>query len=59
MAYSRAAVLDPELASVLLAFALAGLLALPGLRRATRRAERFCSRCGRRLILGERTCDCE
>jgi hypothetical protein len=52
-------VLDPGLASIILAFALAGLLALPGLRKAARRAERFCESCGRRLILGERTCDCD
>jgi hypothetical protein len=52
-------VLDPELAAVLLSFGLAGLLALPGLRKAVRRTERVCTRCGRRLILGERTCDCD
>ncbi|MFL5919727.1 MAG: hypothetical protein ACJ743_12870 [Gaiellaceae bacterium] len=51
--------LDPELASIVLALALAALLALPGLRRAARGAERFCETCGRRLILGERTCDCD
>ena len=51
--------LDPGLVSVLLAFAFAGVLALPGLRKAARRAERFCENCGRRLILGERTCDCD
>jgi hypothetical protein len=37
--------LDPELAAVLLAFALAGLFALPGPRRATRHGERACD-CG-------------
>jgi hypothetical protein len=52
-------VLDPELASVLVALALAGLLALPGLRKAARRTERFCVTCGRRLIVGQRTCDCD
>jgi hypothetical protein len=53
-------VLDPGLASVLLAFAFAGLLALPGLRKAARRAEqRVCEACGRLKILGERTCDCD
>jgi hypothetical protein len=53
-------VLDPGLASVLLAFAFAGLLALPGLAKAARRAEqRFCETCGRLKILGERTCDCD
>jgi hypothetical protein len=55
-----AAVLDPGLASFLLAFAVAGVLALPGLRKAARRAEqRFCETCGRLKILGERTCDCD
>ena len=51
--------LDPDLASVLLAFAFAGALALPGLRKALRRSERFCETCGRRIVLGERTCDCD
>jgi hypothetical protein len=49
--------LDPELAAVLLAFALAGLIALPGLRRAPRRTERRCPGCGRPIV-GERACDC-
>jgi hypothetical protein len=52
-------VLDPELAAVLLAFALAGALSLPGLRKALRRGERFCETCGRRILLGQRTCDCD
>jgi hypothetical protein len=51
--------LDPDLASVLLAFALAGVLSIPGLRKAVRRGERFCVSCGRRILLGERTCDCD
>ncbi len=42
-----------ELVSVLGALALA--VAIPGLRRKQLRA---CLRCGRVLILGERTCDC-
>jgi hypothetical protein len=58
VAYSRR-VLDPALAALLLAFAFAGLLSLPGLRKAARRAERFCAICGRLKILGERTCDCD
>ena len=53
------AVLDPDLAAVLLTAALAGVLALPGLRKALRRGDRFCERCGRRILLGERTCDCD
>jgi hypothetical protein len=53
-------VLDPGPAAFLLAFAFAGLLALPGLRKTARRAEqRFCDTCGRLKILGERTCDCD
>jgi len=52
-------VLDPELVSVLLAFALAGALSLPALRKALRRGDRFCESCGRRILLGERTCDCD
>jgi hypothetical protein len=51
--------LDPDLASVLLAFAFAGALALPALRKAVRRGERFCEACGRRILLGQRTCDCD
>jgi hypothetical protein len=51
--------LDPDLASVLLAFAFACALALPRLRKALRRGERFCVSCGRRILLGERTCDCD
>jgi hypothetical protein len=52
-------VLDPDLAAVLLAFAFAGALALPGLRKALRRGERYCVQCGRRFLLGQRTCDCD
>jgi hypothetical protein len=52
-------VLDPDLVSVLLALGLAGALALPGLRKALHRGERFCESCGRRVLLGERTCDCD
>jgi hypothetical protein len=52
-------VLDPDVASVLLALALAGALAVPGLRKALRRGERFCVTCGRRVLLGEQTCDCD
>src|SRR4029077_9632441 len=51
--------LDPDLASILLAFAFAGALGLPRLRKALRRGERFCESCGRRMLLGERTCDCD
>jgi len=52
-------VLDPDIAAVLLAFALAAALAIPGLRSAIRRTERYCISCGRRILLGQRTCDCD
>ena len=51
--------LDPDIASVLLAAVLAGLMAIPALRKAVRRGERYCANCGRRVLLGERTCDCD
>jgi hypothetical protein len=51
--------LDPDLAAVLLAFAFAGALLLPRLRTALRRVGSFCESCGRSIILGERTCDCD
>jgi hypothetical protein len=53
--------IDPDLAAVLLTFGVAGLLALGALPAAVRRRralERACARCGRRVVLGERTCDC-
>lgn len=50
---------DPDLTSILLAFAFAGVAGIPGLRKALRRGERFCASCGRRIIFGERTCDCD
>ena len=52
---------DPEIISVLAALAVGGAVWLPGLQRAARRrrqALRECLRCGRALVLGERTCDC-
>ncbi|MGZ4256877.1 MAG: hypothetical protein ACXVRE_03850 [Gaiellaceae bacterium] len=52
--------LDPEVAAVLLAAAFAGALALPELRKAVRRGgKRACASCGRLIVLGERTCDCD
>jgi hypothetical protein len=50
--------LDPDLAAVLGAGAVAVLLALGGAWRRRRYAERFCVECGRRLIAGIRSCDC-
>jgi hypothetical protein len=55
----NARVLDPDLAAILLTLAFAGVLALPGLRKALRGSERFCASCGRRVLLGQRTCDCD
>jgi hypothetical protein len=52
-------VLDPDLAAVLLAAGFAAVLALPALRKAVRRGERFCVSCGRRVLLGQKTCDCD
>jgi hypothetical protein len=51
--------IDPDVASVLLALVLAGALAVPGLLKAVRRGERICTACGRRVLLGQRTCDCD
>ena len=54
--------LDPEIAAVLLAAALAILSGVPTVHaslRRQRRAVRECVRCGRAILLGERTCDCE
>jgi hypothetical protein len=52
-------VLDPELAAVLFAVALAAALAVPGWMKAVTRAGRFCESCGRRVLQGEKTCDCD
>jgi hypothetical protein len=53
------AVLDPELAAVLLAVAFALALAVPGWTKALRRTGRFCESCGRRMLQREKTCDCD
>jgi hypothetical protein len=52
-------VIDPELAAILGALAFGALLTWPRLHRAARHAENFCSSCGRRILLGQRTCDCD
>jgi len=52
---------DPELVAVLGAFTFGGLIGTPRLARAWRRRRRTlreCLRCGRTVILGERSCDC-
>ena len=49
-------------AAVLAALGLAILAGLPGMHRELRRrrrALRRCLDCGRTILLGERTCDCE
>ncbi len=54
--------IDPEVAAVLAALVLGSLAGLPGLHRALRRrrrALRMCVDCGRTVLLGQRTCDCE
>ncbi len=54
--------IDPEVAAVLAAIVLGSLAGLPGLHRALRRrrrALRMCVDCGRTVLLGQRTCDCE
>jgi hypothetical protein len=52
-------VLDPEVIAVLLALAFAAVLGAPGWVKAARRVERSCESCGRRMLLGEKTCDCD
>jgi hypothetical protein len=47
-----------DLLSVLAALALGAGVGLPGLRRRQRQVLDACRRCGRVLVLGERTCDC-
>jgi hypothetical protein len=54
-------VLDPEVAAIVAALAFGTAVGLPGLQKALRRkrrALRECLRCGRKIVLGERTCDC-
>ena len=54
--------LDPEIGALLLAAALAILSGVPAVHaslRRQRRAVRECVRCGRAIVLGERTCDCD
>jgi hypothetical protein len=54
--------LATETSAVLAALGLAILAGMPGLHRELRRrrrALRMCLDCGRTILLGERTCDCE
>jgi hypothetical protein len=53
---------DPEVAAIVAALGGAMLAAAPRLRASwqrRRRAVHECLTCGRRIVLGERTCDCE
>jgi MYXO-CTERM domain-containing protein len=51
---------DPEAAAILAALVAAALAGAPRLRSRRRRsALRECVACGRSIVFGERTCDCE
>jgi hypothetical protein len=53
--------IDPDLAAILLAFAIAVLIAAAGSRRAAterRRALELCASCGRRFVQRQPSCDC-
>jgi hypothetical protein len=53
---------DPDLTAVILTIAIAAGLGMPSLTSTLRRrrsVRRFCQACGRILVLGERTCDCD
>jgi hypothetical protein len=54
--------IDPELAAILAALVTGALVGAPRLQRSLRqrrRALRACLTCGRSILFGERTCDCE
>jgi hypothetical protein len=54
--------IDPEVAAILAALVGGALAGAPRLQRAIRqrrRALRACLACGRSIVFGERTCDCE
>jgi hypothetical protein len=54
--------LDPDLAALLAALGASVLVGGPRFRRSLlrrRRALRVCLLCGRSIVAGERTCDCE
>jgi hypothetical protein len=54
--------IDPEVAAILAALAGAMLAGVPRIQRSLarrRRALRECLDCGRSIVFGERTCDCE
>jgi hypothetical protein len=54
--------IDPEVAAILAALAGAILVGVPRVQRSLaqrRRAVHECLNCGRSIVRGERTCDCE
>jgi hypothetical protein len=54
--------IDPEVAAILAALAGAMLAGAPRVQRSLRRRRRAvheCLNCGRSIVFGERTCDCE
>jgi len=54
--------IDPEVAAILAALVAAVLAGAPRLQRSLRRRRRAvhaCLVCGRSIVFGERTCDCE
>jgi hypothetical protein len=54
--------LDPEVAALLAALGASVLVGAPRLQRSLlrlRRALRECLLCGRSIVSGEQTCDCE
>jgi hypothetical protein len=50
--------IHPELLAVLASFAVAALLGLPG-RLHRRKIAAACASCGRRVLEGVKTCDCD
>jgi len=54
--------IDPELAAILVALVAGAVVGAPRFQRSLRqrrRALRECLMCGRSIVFGERTCDCE
>ena len=54
--------IDPELAAILVALVAGAVVGAPRFQRwlrQRRRALRECLMCGRSIVVGERTCDCE
>ena len=54
--------LDPEVAAILAALVAAASAGAPRLQRSLRQRRRAlheCLACGRSIVFGERTCDCE